>query len=378
MKVLFCSPHSDAPEVVKGGINTWGRYVMAYYTQYVKDGVEVIPVSFDRFSDVGENQLALARILSGLREYMGTVKKTIKLMDIEKPQMAHICTCAGLGLFRDLFLLKEARRRGIKTAVHLHFGRIPELAKKRNWEWKLLSKVLRMCDVTVVMNRPSEKVLDEEGFKNVTYLPNPLGMSALDVIRSAEGQYERIPRRLLYCGHVIRTKGMMELVEGCCRIPNIELRIVGKCTPDIKDEMLSIAAKSGEDTSWMSFVGEVTHDDVIREFFLADMFVFPSYTEGFPNVIMEAMACGCPIVSSDVGAIPEMLDMDGDPCGICFKPQSADEVNYAIKSLIDNKDLKSSFAAKAKARVNNLYAMPKVWEKMVSIWRNEYSQKNEG
>ena len=128
----------------------------------------------------------------------------------------------------------------------------------------------------------------------------------------------------------------------------------------------------------MSFVGEVTHDDVIREFFQADMFVFPSYTEGFPNVIMEAMACGCPIVSSDVGAIPEMLDMDGDPCGICFKPQSADEVNYAIKSLIDNKDLKSSFAAKAKARVNNLYAMPKVWEKMVSIWRNEYSQKNEG
>ena len=68
MKVLFCSPYSDAPEVVKGGINTWGRYVMAYYTQYVKDGVEVIPVSFDRFSDVGENQLALARILSGLRE----------------------------------------------------------------------------------------------------------------------------------------------------------------------------------------------------------------------------------------------------------------------------------------------------------------------
>lgn len=375
MKVLFCSPYSNVPGVIKGGINTWGKYVMDYYSQHAKADVKLIPVSFDRFSDVDESQFLIIRILCGMREYMGAVKKATRLMDTEKPQVAHICTCAGLGLFRDLLLLREAKKRGIKTAFHLHFGRIPELARKRNWEWKLLSKVLRICDVPVVMNRPSEKVLDEEGFKNVTYLPNPLGMRALDIIRGAKDQYERVPRRLLYCGHVIRTKGVMELVEGCCRIPNIELRVVGKCTPDIKDEMVSIAAKFGEDTSWINFVGEVTHDDVIREFFQADMFVFPSYTEGFPNVIMEAMACECPIVSSDVGAIPEMLDIDGDPCGVCFKPQSADEVNYAIRSLIDNQELKSLFAIKAKARVNSLYIIPKVWEQMVDIWKNEYSQK---
>lgn len=369
MKVLFCSPYSDSPDVVKGGINTWGRYVMAYYTRFAKNEIELIPVSFDRFSDVREGQSVISRILDGYREYMRAVKEAIRKMDSEKPEVAHICTCAGFGLFRDLLLLRAAKKRGVKTAVHLHFGRIPELAKARNWEWKFLAKILRMCDVPVVMNRPSEKTLIAEDFNNVTYLPNPLGMSALDAIQSSEGRFERVPRRLLYCGHVIRTKGVLELVEGCRRIPNVELRVVGKCAPDIKEEMVAIAKKSGEDTAWLNIVGEVTHDDVIREFFQADMFVFPSYTEGFPNVIMEAMACGCPIVSSDVGAIPEMLDIDDDPCGICFKAQCADAVFEAVDSLIGNEELKQAYAAKAKARVSNLYAMPKVWEQMVNIWK---------
>ena len=48
MKVLFCSPYSDAPEAIKGGINTWGRYIVDYYEQFGKDQVELIPVSLDR------------------------------------------------------------------------------------------------------------------------------------------------------------------------------------------------------------------------------------------------------------------------------------------------------------------------------------------
>ena len=113
----------------------------------------------------------------------------------------------------------------------------------------------------------------------------------------------------------------------------------------------------------------MTHEDVIREFFQADMFVFPSYSEGFPNVILEAMACGCAIVSSDVGAIPEMLDIDGKACGVCFKPKSADEVLEAVKSVINDSDLKQRLAANAKERVYNMYAIPMVWKQMVKIWK---------
>ena len=161
---------------------------------------------------------------------------------------------------------------------------------------------------------------------------------------------------------------MVELVEGCGRIPNIELRIVGKYFPEIKEEMQILAKKASDDISWLNFVGEVSHEDVIREFFQADMFVFPSYSEGFPNVILEAMACGCPIVSSNVGAIPEMLDIGGEQCGICFKPKSSNEVYNAVISLIDNKELKQQLAVRAKSRVNNMYVISKVWEQLINIW----------
>ncbi len=370
MKVLFCSPYSDSPDIIKGGINTWGRYVVAYYMQYANDDVDLIPISFDRHTDVAEDQPFYSRMARGYKEYSHALKEAIKKMDTEHPSVVHICTCAGLGLFRDLILLRAAKKRRIKSVAHLHFGRIPDLAKSRNWEWKLLTKVLKKCDIAVVMNRPSEKTLIAEGIKNVVYLPNPIGMDILEMINQKNGKYERIPRRLLYCGHVIATKGVMELVDGCQRIPNIELRIVGKYLPKIKDEMQAIARKSGEDISWLNFVGELTHDDVIREFFQADMFVFPSYTEGFPNVILEAMACSCPIVSSDVGAIPEMLNIDDDACGICFKSHSADEVYRSVSVLINDEKQKRAFAVRAKARVNNMYAMPMVWKQLVNIWKH--------
>lgn len=372
MKILFCSPYSDAPDALKGGINTWGRYIMEYYKRYGKNQVQLIPISFDRSISSAESTNLIWRIFNGYHDLIGPVRRAIRLMDSEKPDVVHICTSAGLGIIRDFLLVRAANRRGVKSVVHLHFGRIPILSQQHNLEWKMLSKVLRMCNVPVVMNRQSERTLILEGFNNVTYLPNPLGLGALKVIKSSENKYNRVQRRLLYCGHVLKTKGVLELVEACRRIPNIELRIVGKCFSEVKNDMQIIAKKSGNDISWLNFVGEVNHEEVIQEFFQADIFVFPSYSEGFPNVILEAMACGCPIVSSNVGAIPEMLDIDGEQCGICFDPKSSDNVYNAIISLIEDEDLKQQLAIRAKMRVNNMYAIPRVWEQLINIWNNGY------
>ena len=80
------------------------------------------------------------------------------------------------------------------------------------------------------------------------------------------------------------------------------------------------------------------------------------------------MACGCPIVSSDVGAIPEMLNINNDACGICFKPHSSENIFKAISSLIDNYNLKKEYSSKSINRVNDKYTISKIWDQILDIW----------
>lgn len=367
IKVLFCSPYLSSDDVVKGGINTWGRYIMEYAATDGQSDAEIIPISFDRFVSSTEGKSTFSRLFRGLQSYKVPVKNAISSMKRDAPDVLHLCTSAGFGLFRDLVLLRTARRYGIKTVVHFHFGRIPELQNQNNWEWKLICKVVRLCDTAVVMNRPSEHTLLASGFTNVKYLPNPLAMNVLKKIEEIRGSHKRVPRRLLYAGHVIKTKGVYELVEACSQIPNIELRIVGKCMPDVESDLKTIASKNNDGT-WMNIVGEVDHDTVLAELLQADMFVFPSYTEGFPNVILEAMACGCPIVSSDVGAIPEMLDIYNEPCGTCFLSKDVGQVKDAILALIDDEFKKMTYSNLARRRVELMYSMSTVWAHLLKIW----------
>ena len=99
------------------------------------------------------------------------------------------------------------------------------------------------------------------------------------------------------------------------------------------------------------------------------VFVLPTYSEGFPNVIIESMACACPIVTTSVGAIPEMLDIEnGENYGLCVEPKNVEQLKDAIIRMLDNKDFASHCGINAQKRVNEMYSMTKVWQQMEQIW----------
>lgn len=366
MKVLLCSPYKDGHDIVRGGINQWAQNIISYHQDH-NDGIELIPVSFDRHTSRIHANNALQRLINGVKEQTSPMLEAITILKEKKVEVVHICTSAGMGCFRDLLLVKASKHYHVRSIVHLHFGRLPELAEKKSWEWRILKKVLRRCDVIVPMNKPTEKTLLENGFNNVRYLPNPLSEQIIKEVSELDGRFQRNAGQLLFVGHVYETKGVYELVKGCKNIEGVKLRIVGKYTNEMKDNLLSISTSS-YNKDWIVFVGEIPHEEVLKELLKADVFVFPSYTEGFPNVILEAMACGCPIIASDVGAIPEMLDIQNEACGICIHPHSSSEVHDAVFLLLKDSSRKEEYAKRAKMRVNSLFNMTVVWNQLVDIW----------
>lgn len=367
MKVLLCSPYNAGPEYKQGGIVVWANNLMSYYRAQDSDVlVEIVP--FNR--KVREGGSILSRIWGGLVDYRSAIKKIAKQLE-KGYDVLHLCTSAQLSLTKDCIVLRKAKRKGVKKVVHLHFGRVAELVQKRNWEWKLLKRVVKLADAVVTMDMKSYQALRDLGYNHIHYLPNPLSQEIMQQIAEEASSVKRIERKLCFVGHVIPTKGVFEMVEACKQVDNIKLYVIGKVAPEVRSRMEEISGKG----DWLVFVGEVSHQEVIREMLSSSIFVLPSYTEGFPNVILESMACGCAIVATTVGAIPEMLDINGEePCGLCSEPKDIEGLQENIQYFLDNLVETKQFAQRAVMRVNTMYNIPKVWEQMIGIWKKLFNK----
>lgn len=363
-KVLFCTPFDLS---TGGGIPRCSRHIFEYYQKcdYRDIYLEVLPM--DRKYYVNDNDSLVKRVFYGILEYSTMIKKIRKVIQSNSFSIVHLASSASLSLFKDYLCLKILRKRKINSIIHFHFGRIPELAKANNWEWKFLLKIAQLASKIIVIDQASYDTLKKNGINNVEYLPNPLSPNIEKLIEQNHN-IDRKDNTVLFVGHVIKTKGVYELAEACSSIENINLKIVGLYSDIVKNELLDIYKKNNN-ISKIEFTGNIPADDVIKEMLSCTVFALPTYTEGFPNVILESMACSCPIVTTNVGAIPEMLDIkNGDNYGICISPQDIDNLKYAISRMLDNPSFAKKCGENAKKRVKEMYSMPVIWNHMCDIW----------
>lgn len=89
-------------------------------------------------------------------------------------------------------------------------------------------------------------------------------------------------------------------------------------------------------SSLVEFKGISAPEDIWAEMSRADLFVFPSLSEGFPNVLLEAMACGLPIVSSDFAGVEDIIRSDSN--GLIFHKRNARELAEKVKYFTENED----------------------------------------
>ena len=365
MRILLVSPYGGVP----GGISRWTEHIVEYHKQRCLQEceIEVVPMGRDRFINV--NSSIIYRLWTAVQDYSKILKNYRKKICRQHYDVMHLTSRASLSLFKDLYIIRQAKRRGVKSIVHFHFGRIPELLQARNWEWKLLAKVVKAADQAVVIDKTSYDTLRAKGFDNISFLPNPVAPRVVDIATENAG-VEKIPRSVLFVGHVVKTKGVFELLEACSKIENVNLQLVGCITPDMQTQI----SNQYKDAPWLSICGEKPYDEVVKEMCRCDVFVLPTYTEGFPNVILESMACGCAIVTTPVGAISEMLEEEGGKhYGIMVEPRNVGQLKEGIEKMLSDADFKNECRANAQQRVNERYNIDSVWRQMVGVWTETIS-----
>ena len=361
MRVLLCSPYKG----VVGGMSKWTEHIMNNVTFFTKEGIDLEVCPMGR-SVLVNMQTKAGRIWYALKDYGAILNRYRKQIRDRHFDVIHVCSSASWGLLRDLYMLRLAKKEGVKTVVHFHFGRIPELFQGKNGEWRRLVKVLGLADQVVVMDEKSYQVLQDNGYQHVVYVPNPLASEVLEMAEVYKG--ERKERTLLFAGHVVEGKGVLELVKACKDIDKIQLKLLGKVVPEMEKKLYQLAGSTGGE--WLEIGGEKSFLEVIEAMCECGVFVLPSYSEGFPNVILESMACGCPIIATNVGAIPEMLDCANEgKCGLCVPPKDADALREAILYFLGHVVEAKECGMRAKEKVVRSYSIGEVCKQLSVVWQ---------
>ena len=360
--ILFCSPRGSVC-----GICKWTDNILYYVATETYSDLKLTWY----YTNVPEmalgNRSLLKRLYSGLKVYLPFVRGLKKkLREGEKYDMAHFSTSGSISFARDYLALKMCRKAGISTALHFHFGRMAQVLSSNSLERKLFELCVPYVSKFVAMDDETYKALLDYGCKKVHIVPNPLSPQVEAAIKELP-DVERLHYTVVFAGHVLKTKGVFELVEACKTLPGIKLEILGMCTPEMRAELLEVA---GPDASaWLDIRGNCTMNQVLEAMKRCAVFVLPSYSEGFPNVIIEAMACGAPIVATSVGAIPQMLSSEGNgQCGIIIPPQDSESLHDALLKLLHNRETAIVMGRNASDKVHNSYSMNKVWSDLKEIW----------
>jgi glycosyltransferase involved in cell wall biosynthesis len=172
---------------------------------------------------------------------------------------------------------------------------------------------------------------------------------------------EEIPV-LLFAGKILKSKGIDDLIAVHETIEAKHKMIVAG---EPEDE--EFVAKLETTDSDLEYVGYTSRDELNLLFRRADLFIFPTRTDVFPLVVLEAMAAKTPVVSTTVGGIPEQVS---DEVGVLVPPQQPRMMAKEIDELLSNKSQRDRLSENAFDRIKNNYT----WSQIAKRVADKYSE----
>ena len=288
-----------------GGITTW---TMDYISQMKKMGHHVCLVNSSVIGERLKNNRKI-NIVEEIKRAL-YIRKGIKENINTNSVLHYNASCFTFGLVRDYFVLSGFYDK-IPIVYQCHCNLDTNISNPI--ARLFFSLICKKASLVLTLNNDSMR-LAKTYTQKVDVIPN-----FITEIYKTEVEINREFKNVVFVGRVSINKGILELLDVARHNEDLNFHIVG---PDNDGLLNNCNLKN------VIKYGARSHDDVISIMKKMDCLVLPSYSEGFPLVVMEAMSCALPIIASNVGAIPEMIEGKG---GILIEPKDIDGLNKAIK-----------------------------------------------
>ena len=278
-------------------------------------------------------------------EYLGTMEDGNKLhkgkiaikafflflYKVSGVDVIHIHMASDTSLYRKLPFICLAKLAGKKVILHQHGGNIEYFyysqcgPKRQKFIRKILQKADRFIVVAPYLKDIFKDIVEEN---KIIVLPNAIHVPE-DFIKEYKEQ------NILFLGRLCKEKGIYELLDAVSNLkkefPNLNLYLGGVW---VEDELKLKAEKSGDYIHYLGWIDKEKKDEYLRK---CNIFVLPTYFEGLPMSLLEAMAYRCACVASEVGGIPQVITQGRD--GILVRPKDRMSLQENLRGLLENPSL---------------------------------------
>ena len=234
-----------------------------------------------------------------------------------------------------------------------------------DWFTKLTAKIImKNADSLLALTENMKQKMREMCDRDISVVPNGIDLERFKI--SSGGKKGDSAKTIIFVGRLHPVKAVQYLIEAMAIIhqemPDVKLVIVGDGAERSRLEEL---AERLDLKSCIQFAGQVPQERIPQVMHQADVFALPSLTEGFPVVLLEAMAAGLPIVATNVGGIPDIVE-DGVN-GYLVNAKSPDEMAEKILMLMQNSVMREKISAN-----NREIAKRYGWDAVTAILERVY------
>jgi len=286
-----------------------------------------------------------------------------------RPDLVHIHFCSRVDFWKHAICLGVSRGYGAKTVFHLHGGAFGDFLNEMTpWQVSFTKRVFRTADrVIALSNSWRQFLLQLMPLERIRVLSNPI-----DCERLAPGLRETDPDRptLLLLGRLGKGKGHYDVLKALPLViekyPNVVVQFAGGDDEHGATKDLKRFANHLGLNRHIEFLGPVSFEPKVELLRTASIMILPSYAENMPLSILEAMAARVPVVSTRVGAIPEILD-EGE-VGLLIDPGDWKGLAQSIIHLLDNPSLAESLGTLGSEKARATWDVQRVADELDGLY----------